>query len=206
MTSSVRTEVLSIRLTMAEPRSPLTLAQFAERFTNLRALLYVSGLIGAVPRFTGYAEVGPGKPPREDYAFHSEDLKQADEMADAFRVAEAKYQSPMEIVLYVAGGGTVIISGWSLYRVAVKALDLWDRVNESRATHAETNYKVSDSQKRQLANELIMDQIHMERHNRTIKISERLSDITHVKVPEVEQAIEALVEITAFEIEGAPDS
>jgi hypothetical protein len=67
------------------------------------------------------------------------------EIADSFRVGVVSYRSPLEVVLW--GIATGVTGGFSfgVYKVATKALSIWDRFNESRMVHSDANLHIEQN-------------------------------------------------------------
>lgn len=203
MTTTLSTSTLSVRITMAEPDEPESLTDFSLRFRNLNSLLLVSSLIdqgdsALVKEVSGDWTMTYPSP---------KGLKDAQTAADSFRVSRARYESPLDILIaygpYVAGGGGAIATPWTLYKVAKKMADLWDRFNESRGTHSRTKVGIAKDKAEIARYQMEREAIDFMRGAMNLQPWGGLE--TRTEIPQVPQAAQALSQITNLELRGEPE-
>lgn len=138
MTTSLRTTTMSVHIVMREPEEPETLNAFSARFRRLSSLIWVSSIIDQGDE--AFRGIGPDQRPgglpiaRSGESTASATVRQ-------FRVGRLTYESPLDLVLeywpWIAagGGGTVGASALRFFGAGNKAIDLWERFDQSRVGH-----------------------------------------------------------------------
>jgi hypothetical protein len=187
---------------MAE-RPPQSLTDFGNRIRNLQGLLFISTILEQEPRM-----VARVRNEGAVLAPHPEVLLDAVSASTAFRVTRVRYESPLELLLqygqYAVGGGGAV----ALYPVAKKMFDLWDRFNQSRLTHSDTSVRLWKNKVEiaaaQAELETIVDEHLYAADTTTLPLREATGLAVEMPPITMSQAVEALLDIRAIELEGEP--
>ncbi|QNJ91203.1 hypothetical protein HZU40_23710 [Mycolicibacterium fluoranthenivorans] len=133
MPTATAVSTVTLRISISEPDTSPTLAEFAEIFEGVQDLLFIGSFLDILE-----ARPGGWKPSglRQLHNMPAQLFVDAHRASASFQVVRASYQSPLEFLLHSGGvAGAVATAGTAAFFAAQGAIRLWGRWSEAREKH-----------------------------------------------------------------------